>query len=64
MKIAERRAVNGSNSSYTYFGDGSWDLEACKALGVNFVLVGDKIKHNQAIKNYKKQKKAFMYIGL
>ncbi|MES9945677.1 MAG: HAD hydrolase-like protein, partial [Candidatus Thiodiazotropha sp.] len=44
MKIAEKRATNASSLSFTYFGDGSWDLKACKELGVNFVLVGDKLE--------------------
>ena len=64
MKIAEKRAVNETRLSFTYFGDGSWDLKACKELGVNFVLVGNKLKHNQSIKNFKKQNEAFEYIGL
>jgi phosphoglycolate phosphatase-like HAD superfamily hydrolase len=64
MKIAEKRAAKWSTLSFTYFGDGSWDLKACKELGVNFVLVGDKLEHNQSIMNFKKQKEAFVYIGL
>lgn len=64
MKIAEKRAVKSCGLGFTYFGDGSWDLEACKELGVNFVLVGDKLKHEQSILNFKKQNKVFDYIGL
>lgn len=64
MKIAEKRAIKRSDLAFTYFGDGSWDLKACKELGVNFVLVGDKLEHNQSIMNFKKQKEAFVYIGL
>jgi len=64
MKIAEKRAVKETRLSFTYFGDGSWDLKACKELGVNFVLVGDKLEHNQSIMNFKKQNEAFAYIGL
>ncbi len=64
MKIAEKRAVKEACLAFTYFGDGSWDLKACKELGVNFVLVGDKIEHNQSIMNFKKQNEAFSFIGL
>ena len=64
MKISEKRATKGSNLSFTYFGDGSWDLKACKELGVNFVLVSDRLEHNQSIMNFKKQNEAFVYIGL
>lgn len=64
MKIAEKRAVKKGRLSFTYFGDGSWDLKACKELGVNFVLVGDKLEHNQSIMNFKKQSEAFAFIGL
>ena len=64
MKIAEQRAIKESRLSFTYFGDGSWDLKACKELGVNFVLVGDKLEYNQSIINFKKHNEAFAYIGL
>jgi beta-phosphoglucomutase-like phosphatase (HAD superfamily) len=64
MKIAEKRAMKESYLSFTYFGDGSWDLNACEALGVSFVLVGDKVEHNQSVKNFVKQDEAFAYIGL
>jgi beta-phosphoglucomutase-like phosphatase (HAD superfamily) len=64
MKIAEQRAIKESRLSFTYFGDGSWDLKACKELGVNFVLVGDKLEHNQSIKSFEQTSKAFAYIGL
>ena len=64
MKISEKRAVKETRLSFTYFGDGSWDLKACKELGVNFVLVGDKLEHSQSIMNFKKQNEALVYIGL
>ena len=64
MKIAALRATNSSRLSFTYFGDGSWDLKACKALGVNFVLVGDKVEHSQSITSYKQMEKAQAFIGL
>ncbi|KZN53017.1 HAD hydrolase-like protein [Pseudoalteromonas luteoviolacea] len=64
MKIAEKRAVREEKVSFTYFGDGCWDLKACKELGVNFVLVGNKLEHNQSIMNFKKPREILKYIGL
>lgn len=64
MKIAEKMAVANNNLSFTYFGDGSWDLKACEELGVNFVLVGDKLEYNQSIKDFSTVDEAFAYIGL
>jgi hypothetical protein len=64
MKISEKRVMKESYLSFTYFGDGSWDLNACEELGVSFVLVGDKLEHNQSVKNFVKQDEAFAYIGL
>jgi len=64
MKIAEQRAIKEPRLSFTYFGDGSWDLKACKELGVNFVLVGDKLEHNQSINSFVQTSEAFAYIGL
>ncbi|MBL1417584.1 MAG: HAD family hydrolase [Moritella sp.] len=64
MKIAEKMAVANNNLSFTYFGDGSWDLKACEELGVNFVLVGDKLEYNQSIKDFSTVGEAFAYIGL
>ncbi|MCF6443017.1 HAD hydrolase-like protein [Pseudoalteromonas luteoviolacea] len=64
MKIAEKRAVKEESLSFTYFGDGCWDLKACKELGVNFVLVGNKLEHSQSIMDFKKQREVIDYIGL
>jgi phosphoglycolate phosphatase-like HAD superfamily hydrolase len=64
MKIAEKLVIGDGNVPFTYFGDGSWDLKACEELGVNFVLVGSKLKHNQTIKDFIVQSEAFTYIGL
>jgi hypothetical protein len=36
LKLAS--AGTDENVSITYFGDASWDLKACKELGMNFVL--------------------------
>ena len=37
---------------FTYFGDGSWDKMAAEELGMNLIIVGDKVKHSQTIMNF------------
>lgn len=64
MKLAERKATGDVNLRFTYFGDGSWDLKACEELGVDFVLVGDKLECDQSIKNFGFQNEALAFIGL
>lgn len=66
MKIAEEKAIGNNTTPIpcTYFGDGEWDREACKELGYNFVLVGNRANHNQNILDYRSEKEVFAYIGL
>ena len=64
MRIAQNLVAGGAVAPVTYFGDGSWDLKACEELGVNFVLVGGKTKHNQSIKDFTVQTEAFAHIVL
>ena len=47
MRLAERRAgALGPFSRKTYFGDAPWDLEATRALGYDFVAVGERVEHS------------------
>ena len=64
MKIAEAEATNSAAISNTYFGDGPWDKKACEELGYNFVLVGNRVKHDQNIENFNSANEAMAYIGL
>ncbi|MEW8683536.1 MAG: HAD family hydrolase [Candidatus Thiodiazotropha endolucinida] len=64
MKIAKEKAVGKINVPCTYFGDGEWDKMACKELGYNFVLVGNRTKHDQNIMDFNNAKQAMEYIGL
>ncbi|AEF54138.1 Haloacid dehalogenase domain protein hydrolase [Marinomonas posidonica IVIA-Po-181] len=64
MKHAASKATRGKNYPCTYFGDGIWDKKACEQLGFNFVLVGNKVKHNQNITSFKSSNKALAYVGL
>lgn len=64
MKCAASKATGGKVYPCTYFGDGSWDKNACEQLGFNFVLVGSKVKHNQHITSFKSSNEALAYVGL
>ena len=64
MKIAAARANAGKSSSCTYFGDGSWDKEACQQLGFNFVLVGNKLEHKPSFRDFKSTNEILACIGL
>lgn len=52
MRLAEKRAGRSHYDSITYFGDGPWDEKASKALGYNFVSVGDRIVSPKSIRDY------------
>lgn len=64
MKIAASRAAKDTAYSCTYFGDGSWDKQACEQLDYKFVLVGKKVKHKPNIINFKLINEAMACIGL
>ena len=64
MKIAREKAIGNDQIPCTYFGDGEWDKRACDELDFNFVLVGNRINHNQKIMNFNESKQAMAYIGL
>ncbi len=62
MKLAERRCGYSGKGRITYFGDGPWDRMAATALGYNFVLVGDRFEHDQAIADFQDSERALAYI--
>lgn len=64
MQVAESRCQFQSFVSKTYFGDGVWDKQACEDLAYNFVLVGDKLTHNQQIDHFKNTHQALVHIGI
>ncbi len=64
MRLAERRAGKSHYDSMTYFGDGPWDQNASKALGYNFVSVGDRITSPKSVRDYTEVDVALGYIGL
>jgi len=50
------------NDDITYFGDADWDVKACRSLGINLVIVGDRIDYFQSIKDFQNSQKALNYI--
>ena len=62
MKFAEKRIVNPHTYRTSYFGDATWDKEACKALGYNFIAVGNNVEHYQKIEDYTSIDKAMGYL--
>ncbi len=62
MKIAVTRTKSDCMIPITYFGDGEWDKKACQELGYNFVLVGERVRHNQKIEDYKLVNELMAYI--
>jgi phosphoglycolate phosphatase-like HAD superfamily hydrolase len=64
MKIAELRAGIGQYESRTYFGYSPWDLRASKALGYNFVLVGNRIDYDRSIPDFIAADDVLASIGL
>lgn len=52
MKIARYQAGEMGEGALTYFGDAQWDVNACRALGVNLVIIGNRVEHHQQLPNY------------
>ena len=50
-------------ASISYFGDAVWDLKACQELGFNFIAVGSRLEHQQAITDFKDVDKAIEFIS-
>lgn len=64
MKIAAARSGAKGSESVIYFGDGAWDKKACEILGYDFVLVGDALRHQPQITDYRDLKSLSSIIGL
>ena len=62
MKHALSKAPSKQIKSCTYIGDGAWDKKACEELGLNFLLVGDKVEHPQSVPNFINQKHVLSFI--
>lgn len=52
MKYARAKAGKEAEQSVSYFGDASWDKQACEALDWNFILVGNGTEHFQRVDSF------------
>jgi beta-phosphoglucomutase-like phosphatase (HAD superfamily) len=52
MELAKFNVDTASELPVTYYGDAAWDVKACKDLGINLVIVGDRVSHHQNIPNF------------
>ncbi len=52
MELAKSAINQIDNYPVTYFGDAEWDLEACKELAINVVIVGGRVNHYQRIQDF------------
>ena len=64
IKLALQKSNVSLGDPCTYFGDGLWDRQACEALAINFVLVGDRISYRQNMPNLLDIQKAHKFIGI
>ena len=64
MAIAMAKCDGNRDMACTYFGDATWDKVACEILDLNFVLVGNKVNHNQTICDFNSVTKAMAFIGI
>jgi len=64
MKVAKEKANVSSIQPITYFGDAEWDKKASHELGYNFVLVGNRIRHNNSVADLKNINQVMAVIGI
>lgn len=62
MEVARLQADSEKALSMTYFGDAIWDVKACDKLGVNLVIVGDRVNHPQQIMNFGSLEHALSFV--
>ena len=64
MRLALQKAGVPPGYNLNYFGDALWDKQACELLNFNFILVGDRVEHEQAISSFMDVNKACHFLGL
>ncbi len=65
MQLAERQAASHAVfSRKTYFGDATWDQQASKKLGYNFVAVGSQVEHTIKFEDLSDHEAIFELLGL
>ena len=64
MTLARAACGDMGEHAVTYFGDGEWDVKACRELGMNLVIVGDRVSHHQSIPDFADIEAAERLIGV
>ena len=65
MKAAESMSFNGTQfESRIYFGDAYWDKKACENMDYRFILVGNRIEHEEFVQDYSNKDGLFRMLGL
>lgn len=62
MTVAQLQADSTQKLPITYFGDADWDVKACAELGVNLVIVGERVNHKQRIINFSALDQALSFV--
>ena len=62
MQLAKSEINQANDYPVTYFGDAEWDLKACNQLGVNVVIVGDRVSHHQRIPDFNCLESALSFV--
>ncbi|WP_114764533.1 HAD family hydrolase [Vibrio rhodolitus] len=62
MNLAKSKADLTLKMPITYFGDAEWDVRACEELGVNLVIVGERVEHRQSIPNFNSLEQALYFV--
>ncbi len=60
LQVADKH-FDSQNHNFTYFGDAQWDIQACDQLGVNLVIVGNRVSHYQTIEDFSDMSKSLEF---
>ena len=65
MSLCERRVTHGrSPSRRTYFGDASWDKDACARLSFDFIAIGNRVEHQPRFDDFAKAHEILALLGI
>ncbi|HCE3035043.1 TPA: HAD family hydrolase [Vibrio parahaemolyticus] len=62
MEVAKSQTDSTQNLPVTYFGDAAWDVKACEELGVNLVIVGERVNHQQRIVDFSSLEQVLRFV--
>mgnify|MGYP000666067727 CR=1 FL=1 len=64
MKLADQKIGTPVANRVSYFGDASWDKEACSVLGWNFILVGNRTNQYKRIESFEEFNRVLQFCGI